>query len=267
MPPCPGARNPILFHHEVFARSSLDLSVYRPFSSGKGFARQRPPERATLGGRPPTAIAVQQLVGAPGQHPTDLPPLALDPRDRHVVVARGPVPHPGDHGGFSPLLDRDASCPGDRAAADRRGVLGDGPCQPVGESDVTGVERQECRDGPVEVLDVLGLGLPTPPGCGLLTPGVDLGGALGLQFGPDALDGRPRSPDAPGEGLPPPLLLDGPVIACGLDPAGQPGVPRRHEDPPYRCGDDRAVGGPDRVRCRTGSEGCSSRIGVQMRSP
>jgi hypothetical protein len=99
------------------------------------------------------------------------------------------MPHPGDHGRFRPLLDRDALRPGHRAAADRRGVLGDGTGQPIGEVGVAGMERQECQDGPVEVLDVLGLGRLTPPGCGLLPSGEALGGPLGLQFGLNPLDG------------------------------------------------------------------------------
>ena len=72
--------------------------------------------------------------------------------------------HPGDHGGLGPLLDRDSFRPGDRPAADRRGVLGDGTGQPVGEVGVAGVEGEERHDRPVEVLDVLGLGLLTTPG-------------------------------------------------------------------------------------------------------
>ena len=74
------------------------------------------------------------------------------------------MPHPGDHGGLGPLLDGDALRPGHRAAADRRGVIGDGPGQPVGEVGVAGVEGQERQDRPEEVLDVLGLGLLTTPG-------------------------------------------------------------------------------------------------------
>src|SRR4051812_14300255 len=83
-------------------------------------ACQRPLERAVLPDRLSTAIPLQQLVGPPGEHPAALPPLPLDPRDRHAVVTGGPVPHPGDHGGLGPLLDGDSLRPGDRAAPDRR---------------------------------------------------------------------------------------------------------------------------------------------------
>lgn len=61
------------------------------------------------------------------------------------------MPHPGDHGGLGPLLDRDAPRPGDRAAADGRGVLGDGTGQPVGQIGMLGVEGQERQDRPMEV--------------------------------------------------------------------------------------------------------------------
>jgi hypothetical protein len=50
------------------------------------------------------------------------------------------VAHPGDHGSFGPPLDRDALRPATGAAADRRGVVGDGPCQSLGEAGVGGVE-------------------------------------------------------------------------------------------------------------------------------
>jgi len=36
------------------------------------------------------------------------------------------VAHPGDDGGLGPLVDGDSFGPGDRAAPDRRGVIGDG---------------------------------------------------------------------------------------------------------------------------------------------
>jgi hypothetical protein len=61
--------------------------------------------------------------------------------------------HPGDDGGLGPLLDGDSLRPGDRAAPDRRGVIGDGPCQPVGEVGVGGVEGQERHHRTEEVLD------------------------------------------------------------------------------------------------------------------
>jgi hypothetical protein len=90
------------------------------------------------------------------------------------------VSHPGDHGRFRLLLDWDTLRPGHRAAAERRGVIGHSPCQPIGEVGVSEVERQECQDGTVEVLDVLGLGRLTPSGYGLLAFGIVLGGPLGL---------------------------------------------------------------------------------------
>ena len=95
------------------------------------------------------------------------------------------------------LLDRDALGPGDRAAPDRRGMIGDGTGQPVGEVGVSGMEGQERHDRPVEVLDVLGLGLLTASGVGLLLLGEALGGSLGFEFGTNPVDGRRRCPNAP----------------------------------------------------------------------
>ena len=43
------------------------------------------------------------------------------------------MPHPGDHGGFGPLLDGDALRSGDGPAVYRGGMIGHGPCQPLGQ--------------------------------------------------------------------------------------------------------------------------------------
>ena len=79
--------------------------------------------------------------------------------------------HPGDDGSLGPLLDRDAFRPGDGAAANRRGVIGHGLGQPVGEIGVIGMKGQERHDRPQEILDVLGLGLITASGVGFLLLG------------------------------------------------------------------------------------------------
>src|SRR5947209_6759643 len=114
------------------------LSKPPSFYWGSGTATcQRLPERAPLRHRPPTAVAGQQLLRAPGQQPPDLPPLAFYPGDHHAVVAGRLVPQPGDHRRLGPPPDRDAPGPGDRAAADRRGMVGDGPCQAVGKVGVS----------------------------------------------------------------------------------------------------------------------------------
>ena len=86
-------------------------------------------------------IPLQQFMGSPGQHSSDLSPLALHPGDHHAVVAGRLVAHPGDDGSFGPLLDRDAFRPGHRAAPDRRGMIGDGTGQPVGKIGVISDER------------------------------------------------------------------------------------------------------------------------------
>jgi hypothetical protein len=102
------------------------------------------------------------------------------------------VAHPGDHGGFGPLLDRDALCPGYRAAADRRGVVGDGPCQPLGEAGVVWMESQERQDRTVEVLDVLGLGLVTAASLGCFALHMSRSRSLGVEFSTDAVSDTRR---------------------------------------------------------------------------
>src|SRR5207248_2107946 len=99
------------------------LSDLRSFYWHCGTAtRQRLPQRASLRHRPPTAVAGQQLLRPPGQHAPDLSALPPDPGDHRAVVAGGLVAHPGDDGGFGPLLDGDALRPGHGPAPYRRGV-------------------------------------------------------------------------------------------------------------------------------------------------
>ena len=81
------------------------------------------------------------------------------------------MPHPGDKGGFSPLLNRDSFRAGHRAAADGCGMVGDGTGQPVGEIGVVGMEGQEIDHRSQEILDVLGLGLVSATGIGQLSFG------------------------------------------------------------------------------------------------
>ncbi len=146
-------------------------------------------------------------------------------------------------------------------------MLGDGTGQPIGEVGMGGVECEERHHRPVEVLDVLLLDLLTSPGSSLLLPGIPVRGSFGFQFGPNPLDGLCRCPDAPGEQLPAHLLLYDPVLPGGLDPAGQPGVPRRQKNPAVRDGQHCAVGGPDGVRGRAEGEGRSGLIGIHVGSP
>ena len=82
-------------------------------------------------------------MGPPGQHPTNLPPLSLHPGNHHAVVAGRLVPHPGDHGSFGPLLDRDTFGPGHCAAANRRGMIGDGSCHSIAKIGVIFMKAQE----------------------------------------------------------------------------------------------------------------------------
>src|SRR5207249_3581626 len=83
-------------------------------------------------------------------------------------------------GGCGPVLDGNALRPGHGPAADRRGMVGHGPCQAVGKIGVLRMEPQERHHRSEEVLDVLDLGLVTAAGIGLLALGVTLRGALGI---------------------------------------------------------------------------------------
>ena len=107
---------------------------YTHRSSGSAILTcQRPLQWTPIPDRRSTAIALQQLVGAPGQHSSDFSALASDPWNHHTIVAGCLVAHPGDHGGFGSLFDRDALGPSYGAAPDRRGMIGDGPCHLFGE--------------------------------------------------------------------------------------------------------------------------------------
>jgi hypothetical protein len=91
--------------------------------------------------------------------------------------------HPGNHGGFGARLDRDALRSCDRAGSNRRGMVSDATGQAVGEISVISMKRQERHDSPVEIINVLGLGLVTASGVALLLFGEALRGSLGFEFG------------------------------------------------------------------------------------
>ena len=213
------------------------------------FNRQRLLQRTVIPDRLPTAIPFQQFVGPPGEHSANFPPLSFDPGNHHAVVAGRLVPHPGDHSGLGSLLDGNTLRPGDRAASDRRGVIGDGSCHPVGEISVFLMKAQERDHGPQKVIHILGLGLSTSAGIGFLAFGEALGGPLGFKLGTDAFDGCCRCPNAPGEDLPAFLLGHNPMVPSFLYTPSQCCVTRRQENPALRCGQDRAIGCSDGV-CR-----------------
>ncbi len=100
------------------------------------------------------------------------------------------MPHPGKHGSFCPLLDRNALGSRDRAAANRRGMIGDGSCDSVAKIGIIFMKRQEAGHGPKEIFDVLGLGLHTSASIGFLTFGETISGSLDFKFNTDAVDGR-----------------------------------------------------------------------------
>ena len=81
------------------------------------------------------------------------------------------MPHPGNHGSFGTLLDRDSFRSGDGATTDRRGMIGDGTGESAGEISVSGMKGQKRHDGFMKVFDVLGLRLLSKPsdGFSLLT--------------------------------------------------------------------------------------------------
>src|SRR4051812_13870591 len=109
---------------------------------------------------------------------------------------------------------------------------------------------QEGRHRTEGVPDVPGLRLVPASGAGVPPPGVPVRGPPGFQFGTNPLEGRRRCPCAPGEDLPPLLLLHGPVIARSLHPAGQGRSAGWQENPALRCGQDLTIGCTDGVRER-----------------
>ncbi len=197
-----------------------------------------------------SSILGQQLLRPLGEHPANLPPLAFDASDLHVVVARRLVPHPSDHRRLGPLLDRDAFRAGDGAAAHRRGMFGDGFGQPLCEIGVIGMEVKKCHDGPEEILDVNLLGLLPPLGIRLFAFGVGFGGAFDFEFGANPFDRVCRCPDAAGEDFAAFLLLDDPMLARGFDSPGQGGITGRKQDPTFGHAQDLPVCGSDGVRRR-----------------
>jgi hypothetical protein len=161
-----------------------------------GAIRQRLLERATIRHRLVPPIFLQQFMGAPGQHSSDFSALSPHPWNHHAVVAGRLMAQPGDHRYFGPLLNRNAFRPGDSSAADRRGMIGDGPCQAVGEISVICMKGQERPHCPQEVLNVLGLGFVTSSGVGFLLLCKTLRGSLCIEIDLNPFDGRCRCPHA-----------------------------------------------------------------------
>jgi hypothetical protein len=137
-------------------------------------------ERAPGRGRLSPPVAVEQLTGPAGELPPDLPPFPPHSGDGHVIVGSRLVPHPGDHGGFGPMFDRDSLRPGHGPTSDRGCVIGDSTGQAVGKIGVIRMKGQELDHRPQEVFDVIGLGVFTAFGIGIFPLCVALGGSLGI---------------------------------------------------------------------------------------
>ncbi len=117
----------------ILALNVLLFSVAQPVNAEPAGAECRI-QRAVLGGGLTAPIPRQQFFGSRREHSADFAPLAFNPGNDDAVVAGRLMPHPGDDGGFGPLLNRDAFRSGDRAATDRRGVVRDG-CWPAAGQD------------------------------------------------------------------------------------------------------------------------------------
>jgi hypothetical protein len=65
------------------------------------------------------------------------------------------VPQPRNHRSFGTLFHRDSLGPGDGAAADWSGMVGDRKSQSVSEVSMDGMEGKELHHRSVEVIDVL----------------------------------------------------------------------------------------------------------------
>lgn len=191
------------------------------------------------------AVAGEEVAGLVGELAADFAAFAFDAGDAHVVVAGGLVAHPGDGGGFGPLLDGNAFGAGDGAASDGSGVGGDAGGELVGQQTVAGVEGEELIDGAFEVFDVFDLfgGAAAASGFELaLVGGVgSLEGKL-VAVGGDALGG---GVDAAGETFAALDLDDEPVGAVRLDAAREGCIAGREEGPAGRDTEDLASGGED----------------------
>ena len=131
------------------------------------FDGQRPLQRTIFTDRLSSAVTFEQLMGPPGMHPTYLSPFAFQSGNHHALVACRLMPHPGNGGGFRSLLNRDTLCSGDRATADRRGMIGDCSCHSVGKIGVFLVKAEERDHRTQKVFHVLGLGFVAGSGIGL----------------------------------------------------------------------------------------------------
>ena len=107
------------------------------------------------------------------------------------------MPHPCDDRSLGTLFDGDSLRPGDRAATDRGGVIGNRTGKPVGEVGMGRVEGQERQHRPVEIVDIFGLSFVPASGIGFFSFGIALGGPLNFEFGTNLVDGRCRRPNAP----------------------------------------------------------------------
>ena len=217
-------------------------SVKAPFSRPTIPPTSQVPSGAgILRGPPRQAIPLQQFMGSPGQHSPDLPPLALHPGDHHAVVAGGLVAHPGDHGGFGPLLDRDAFRPGDRAAADRRGMIGDGRASRSARS-AYGMKRQERHDRPGKSSTYSAWAFSRRRASAsfrLAYPSVDRSASRSARM----LSMVAPVPIRPWRRPSGPSSLDDPVIPGGFYPASQGSITRRKQNPAFRCGQNIAICG------------------------
>jgi hypothetical protein len=133
---------------------------------------------------------MKQFLGALGQHSPYLSSLPLYPWNHHAVVSCRFVAHPGDHSSFGTFLNRDSLRPSHCFTSDRRGVIGNGTGQLVGEIGMVCMKGQEGDDGSKEIFNLLSLSLLSAADIGFLLLCETLGGSFGLQFRPNSLNGR-----------------------------------------------------------------------------
>ncbi len=150
--------------------------------------------------------------------------------------------HPGDDGGFGPLLDRNAFGSRHRPATDRSGMIRHGSCQTVGKIRVDGMEGQKTHDRTIEILDILGLDLVTSLSSRLFPFCVLFRGSLGIEFRPNAINVGRRCPHTFGKDFASLLFLYNPMIARSLHTTSERGVSWREQNPILRRRQNFAVG-------------------------
>ena len=152
------------------------------------------------------------------------------------------MPHPRNDGGFGPLLDGDPFRPGDRAASDRGGVIGDRTGDPLGQGGMCRMEGQERTTAPQKSSTYWVWALSrrrASASLRLANLSVDRSASSSVRILAMVVAGAhtPRE-----KTFRPFFSWTDPVFSGSLHPAGQGSVSGRKQHPTLRCRQDFAIG-------------------------